>query len=54
MAYTDDWETLMNGVFGPGGRFKAAPGTPAEPRQQPNSTLNDLNAACKGRGKSIC
>ena len=45
MAYTDDWETLMNGVFGPGGRFKAAPGTPAEPRQQPNSTLNDLNAA---------
>lgn len=25
MAYTDDWESLMNGVFGPGGRFKAAP-----------------------------
>ena len=29
MAYTDDWESLMNGVFGPGGRFKAAPGTSA-------------------------
>ena len=22
MAYTDDWESLMNGVFGPGGRFR--------------------------------
>ena len=32
MAYTDDWESLMNGVFGPGGRFKAAPGASA-PKQ---------------------
>ena len=31
MAYTDDWETLMNGVFGPGGRFKAAPALPPNP-----------------------
>ena len=53
MAYTDDWETLMNGVFGPGGRFKAAPGTPAEPRQQPNSTLNDLNAALLEQQKKL-
>ena len=53
MAYTDDWETLMNGVFGPGGRFKAAPGTPAEPRQQPNSTLNDLNAALLEQQKRL-
>ena len=22
MAYTDDWESLMNGVFGPGGKLK--------------------------------
>lgn len=53
MAYTDDWETLMNGVFGPGGRFKAAPGTPAEPWQQPNSTLNDLNAALLEQQKKL-
>ena len=53
MAYTDDWETLMKGVFGPGGRFKAAPGTPAEPRQQPNSTLNDLNAALLEQQKKL-
>ena len=53
MAYTDDWESLMNGVFGPGGRFKAAPGTPAEPRQQPNSTLNDLNAALLEQQKKL-
>ena len=50
MAYTDDWETLMNGVFGPGGRFKA---TPAEPKQQPNSTLNDLNAALLEQQKKL-
>ena len=53
MAYTDDWETLMNGVFGPGGRFKAAPGTPAEPKEQPNSTLNDLNAALLEQQKRL-
>ena len=22
MAYTDDWESLMNGVFGAGGKLK--------------------------------
>ena len=22
MAYTDDWENLMNGVFGPGGKLR--------------------------------
>ena len=43
----------MNVVFGPGGRFKAAPGTPAEPRQQPNSTLNDLNAALLEQQKKL-
>ena len=44
MAYTDDWESLMNGVFGPGGRFKAAPGTSA-PKTGGSAALPDLNAA---------
>ena len=39
MAYTDDWESLMNGVFGPGGRFKAAPGTSA-PKTGGSAALN--------------
>jgi hypothetical protein len=43
MAYTDDWESLMNGVFGPGGRFKAAPGTSA-PKTGGSAALPDLNA----------
>ena len=44
MAYTDDWESLMNGVFGPGGRFKAAPGTSAS-KTGGSAALPDLNAA---------
>ena len=40
MAYTDDWESLMNGVFGPGGRFKAAPGTSA-PKTGGSAALPD-------------
>ena len=28
MAYTDDWESLMNGVFGPGGKLKFSQSTP--------------------------
>ena len=44
MAYTDDWESLMNGVFGPGGRFKAAPGASA-PKTGGSAALPDLNAA---------
>ena len=52
MAYTDDWESLMNGVFGPGGRFKAAPGTSA-PKTGSNAALPDLNAALLEQQKRL-
>ena len=52
MAYTDDWESLMNGVFGPGGRFKAAPGTPA-PKTGGSAALPDLNAALLEQQKRL-
>ena len=52
MAYTDDWESLMNGVFGPGGRFKAAPGTFA-PKTGGSAALPDLNAALLEQQKRL-
>uniref|UniRef100_UPI003FEE602A AAA family ATPase n=1 Tax=Faecalibacterium sp. TaxID=1971605 RepID=UPI003FEE602A len=52
MAYTDDWESLMNGVFGPGGRFKAAPGTSA-PKTGGSVALPDLNAALLEQQKRL-
>ena len=52
MAYTDDWESLMNGVFGPGGRFKAAPGTSA-PKTGGSTALPDLNAALLEQQKRL-
>ena len=52
MAYTDDWESLMNGVFGPGGRFKAAPGTSA-PKTGCSAALPDLNAALLEQQKRL-
>lgn len=44
MGYTDDWESLMNGVFGAGGKFRgnAAP-RPAAPSGTAASTLPDMN-----------
>lgn len=48
MAYTDDWESLMNGVFGPGGRFKTMPGAEAD-----SSPLPDLNAALLEQQKKL-
>ena len=41
MGYTDDWESLMNGVFGPGGklRFDTQKTSPEKPG------LPDMNAA---------
>lgn len=40
MAYTDDWENLMNGVFGPGGKLRFdTQKTPPE-----KSGLPDMNA----------
>ena len=52
MAYTDDWESLMNGVFGPGGRFKAAPGASA-PKTGGSVALPDLNAALLEQQKRL-
>ena len=52
MADTDDWESLMNGVFGPGGRFKAAPGTSA-PKTGGSAALPDLNAALLEQQKRL-
>ena len=52
MAYTDDWESLMNGVFGPGGRFKAAPGTSA-PKTGGSTALPDLNTALLEQQKRL-
>ena len=52
MAYTDDWESLMNGVFGPGGRFKAAPGASA-PKTGSSAALPDLNAALLEQQKRL-
>ena len=52
MAYTDDWASLMNGVFGPGGRFKAAPGASA-PKTGGSAALPDLNAALLEQQKRL-
>ena len=52
MAYTDDWESLMNGVFGPGGKFRSAPA--AEPGAKAGgSALPDLNAALLEQQKRL-
>ena len=50
MAYTDDWESLMNGVFGAGGKFKTLP---TEPKPKTGSTLPDLNAALLEQQKKL-
>ena len=52
MAYTDDWESLMNGVFGPGGKFKTMPGAEAKPKAD-SSPLPDLNAALLEQQKRL-
>ena len=48
MAYTDDWESLMNGVFGAGGRLKFGGSQPQPERPQPerpaDTAVPDLNA----------
>ena len=60
MAYTDDWESLMNGVFGPGGKLKFAQSTPqaAQPKpEKPEKTqdgpLPDWNAALLAQQKKL-
>ena len=48
MAYTDDWESLMNGVFGAGGKLKFGGAQPQPEKPQPKkpagSGLPDLNS----------
>ena len=60
MAYTDDWESLMNGVFGPGGKLKfsqstpqAAQPKPEKPEKTQDSPLPDWNAALLARQRKL-
>ena len=57
MAYTDDWESLMNGVFGTGGKLRFGGTQQPEPKPQaakPASTgLPDLNAALLEQQKQL-
>ena len=53
MAYTDDWENLMNGVFGAGGRPRFG-GSPARPEAKPGASAPaDLNAALLENQKQL-
>lgn len=49
MAYTDDWENLMNGVFGPGGKLRFD--TQKMPPEKPG--LPDMNAALLEQQKKL-
>lgn len=49
MAYTDDWENLMNGVFGPGGKLRFD--TQKTPLEKPG--LPDMNAALLEQQKKL-
>ena len=49
MAYTDDWENLMNGVFGPGGKLRFD--TQKTPQEKPG--LPDMNAALLEQQKKL-
>ena len=52
MAYTDDWESLMNGVFGAGGKLKFG-GTQPQPEKTAGSGVPDLNAALLEQQKQL-
>ena len=49
MAYTDDWESLMNGVFGPGGKLRFD--TQKTPPEKPG--LPDMNAVLLEQQKKL-
>ena len=49
MAYTDDWENLMNGVFGPGGKLRFD--TQKTPPEKPG--LPDMNATLLEQQKKL-
>lgn len=56
MAYTDEWESLMNGVFGSGGKVKFNSGNQPETpvaKQPVKSGLNDLNAMLLEQQKQL-
>ena len=55
MAYTDDWENLMNGVFGAGGRprFGGTAQPEAKPQKSGTSAMPDLNAALLENQKQL-
>lgn len=44
MAYTDDWESLMNGVFGPGGKLRSRPKSDPETPPKQSGGFAELNA----------
>ena len=53
MAYTDDWESLMNGVFGAGGRVKFGSGAVQPDTKAKTGGLPDLNAALLEQQKQL-
>ena len=57
MGYNDDWESLMNGVFGPHGRFQPkAPGgkkPEQDPPQGQKESLPDLNKTLLEQQKEL-
>ena len=55
MAYTDDWENLMNGVFGAGGRprFGGTAQPEAKPQKSGISAVPDLNAVLLENQKQL-
>ena len=54
MAYTDDWESLMNGVFGSGGKVRFGGSAPQPKTAAPQTgSLPDLNAALLEQQKQL-
>ena len=54
MAYTDDWESLMNGVFGAGGKPRFGAGAPQPEKSGPApGPAQDLNAALLEQQKQL-
>lgn len=52
MSYNNDWESLMNGVFGPGGRLRGS--TPAaQPKKETGTPLADLNRALEENQRAL-
>ncbi len=60
MGYNDDWENLMNGVFGPGGKFRGSMSDKSEKEKptasagvQGGGTMTDLNKALLEQQKTL-